>query len=203
MDSSSQGIKGINLKGVNLYLVGMMGSGKTTVAQCLAHLLDYRFLDTDAVIEQVAGRSIPEIFATDGEANFRQIETQVLAQVTEYTRMAIATGGGIVLDRQNWSYLQQGVVVWLDVPIDQLCQRLQGDEGRPLLKTADPKQTLTKLLGDRQNLYAQADVKVTVAPDEEPDQTAERVLHEIQTILRPELKTSVDEMPLSPDPLNH
>ncbi|NER06556.1 MAG: shikimate kinase, partial [Okeania sp. SIO3C4] len=108
------------LQGVNLYLVGMMGAGKTTVGELLAKDLGYRFLDMDSLISQVAGKSINEIFADRGEAGFRQLETNVLAEVSSYKNLTIATGGGIVINPFNWSYLQHGIVVWLDVPIEVL-----------------------------------------------------------------------------------
>ena len=99
------------LKGVNIYLIGMMGVGKTTVAQILAQRLGYRFFDTDTLLEQVAGRTINEIFASEGEAAFRELETKILAELSAYTKIAIATGGGIVLRQQNWSYLHHGLIV--------------------------------------------------------------------------------------------
>jgi shikimate kinase len=113
------------LRGVNLYLVGMMGAGKSTVGQAVAKRLGYRFLDTDMLIESVAQRPISDIFATDGEAAFRDLETAVLEQVVAYTRSVVATGGGMVLRRENWGHLRHGVVVWLDVPLAVLTQRLK------------------------------------------------------------------------------
>lgn len=167
------------LQGVNLYLIGMMGSGKTTIGQRLAKQLNYRFLDTDAVVEEVAGRSINDIFATDGEAAFRQLETQVLAELAAYTRLTIATGGGIVLQRENWSYLHHGVIVWLDVPVDHLYTRLQRDTSRPLLRDANPQEKLRQLLQERQALYRQADVHVAIAPHSSPEQVTNQVINEI------------------------
>ncbi len=169
------------LKGVNLYLIGMMGAGKTTIGRLLAQHLSYRFFDTDAVIEQAATQTITQIFAESGEAAFRQLETQVLAQLSPYTQLVIATGGGIVLKRENWSYLRHGVVVWLDVPIEQLHQRLQQDTSRPILQdqNANLKEKLQALSDQRQSLYAQADLQITVMPDESPTQIAARVMDAI------------------------
>jgi shikimate kinase len=169
------------LKGTNLYLIGMMGSGKTTVGQLLARELEYRFLDLDAVIEQVTGQSITTLFATIGETAFRDIETQVLAEVSAYTRMAIATGGGIILRPQNWSYLHHGVVVWLSPSLDILVQRLQGSVDRPLLQVPNPREALAQLLQQRMSLYAQADIQVTISQIQEtPDQTTIHVLAALQ-----------------------
>lgn len=174
------------LKNVNLYLVGMMGAGKTTVGRVLAKELGYRFFDTDAVVEQVAGKSVAEIFADDGEDSFRQLETQVLSELSAYKKMAIATGGGIVMRPQNWSYLHHGIVVWLDVPIEQLYMRLRHDTSRPLLHTDNPRQKLQTLLSQRQPLYAQADLRVTTSPNDKPNQVATRILTELPKILRPD-----------------
>ncbi|MBE9080498.1 shikimate kinase [Romeria aff. gracilis LEGE 07310] len=149
-----------DLKGTNIYLVGMMGTGKTTVGKQLAQQLGYRFLDTDELIEQAAGQPIPDIFAESGEAGFRALETQVLSQVSAYTRLVIATGGGIVIEQMNWSYLQYGVVVWLDVPVPELMNRLRGDRSRPLLQDTDLKDRLETLWQQRANRYRQADVQV-------------------------------------------
>ncbi|NJO43490.1 MAG: shikimate kinase [Cyanobacteria bacterium CRU_2_1] len=165
----------------------MMGSGKTTVGEILATQLGYRFFDTDSVIEKVAGRSVAEIFATAGEAEFRQLETQVLAELSAYTKLVIATGGGIVLQRQNWSHLRHGLIIWLDVPVEQLYDRLQGDMVRPLLQDADPLQKLTTLLDQRQILYAQADVPVRVEMGESAEQVASRILEEIPKVLKPDI----------------
>lgn len=173
------------LKSVNLYLIGMMGSGKTTVGTLLAQQLGYSFIDTDTVIEQATQRSIPEIFAQDGEAEFRRIETQVLAQIAPHVRMVVATGGGLPVQVENWSYLQYGIVVWLDVPPAVLYERLKGDRSRPLLQTEDPYQRLTDLLDQRRSRYAQADVTITITPHESPDQTADRVIAAVRGALKP------------------
>ena len=154
------------LNGINLYLIGMMGAGKSSTGAELAQALGYQFFDTDAVVEAAAGQPIPQIFAHQGEHAFRQIETQVLAELSAYRRLVIATGGGIVTQQQNWSYLHHGIVVWLDVPPAILQARLAGDMGRPLLQGQDWDAKLTDLLAQRQPLYAQADVRVEVGAEE-------------------------------------
>jgi shikimate kinase len=185
------------LKQINLYLIGMMGAGKSTVGEALAARLGYRFLDTDTTIEQLMGQSIPQIFATLGESAFRDIESQVLAEVAAYRRMAIATGGGIVLRQQNWSYLHHGIVIWLDVPVEVLYARLQGNTTRPLLQDANPQQRLRDLLGDRQRLYAQADIRVQVSADETPDQLVDRILEAIASTIKPDVTPA--QPPIQPD----
>ncbi|GET43743.1 shikimate kinase [Microseira wollei] len=173
------------LKGINLYLIGMMGSGKTTVGRELASTIGYGFCDTDAVIEKVAGQSINDIFKSEGEQAFRELESKVLGELSAYTRLAIATGGGIVLRRENWSYLQQGLVVWLDVPVEILLSRLAGDITRPLLQVPDPAGELQTRLAQRQRLYAQADLRITVTHEETPAQIAARIIETIPTVLKP------------------
>lgn len=174
------------LQGLNLYLIGMMGSGKTTVGQVLAPQLGYQFFDTDAVIEQVAGRTIPHLFAEVGEAGFRDLESQVLSELCAYTRLVVATGGGIVTRRENWGQLRHGVIVWLDVPVTQLHDRLQADTSRPLLQSGDRWTQLETLLAQRRSLYAQADVQIEVQREETPAQLADRILTHIQPILKPQ-----------------
>jgi shikimate kinase len=163
----------------------MMGAGKTTVGQLLAKHLGYRFLDTDNVIAQSAGKSINQLFAEEGEAAFRQLESDVLAQVCAYTNLTIATGGGIVLRRENWSYLHHGLVVWLDVPIELLYTRLLEDTTRPLLKDVDPQGKLRSLLTQRTPLYSQADLKITVSEGETPEEIADRIMDAIPSVLKP------------------
>jgi shikimate kinase len=178
------------LKGVNLYLIGMMGAGKTSTGQLLAQSLGYRFFDTDALIEQIAGQSISQIFAEVGETEFRGWETQVLAELSAYKNLAIATGGGIVVNPINWSYLHHGLVIWLDVPIQQLTQRLERDQNRPLLQVANRQQQLVHLLDQRQKLYAQADIKVAVTGHQTSPQVAEGVLEAIAQTLKSQQRAS-------------
>jgi len=173
------------LQGLNIYLIGMMGAGKTTVGQILAQQLGYQFFDTDVVIEQLTGQSITDLFAEMGEAGFRELETKVLAELAAYTRLAIATGGGIVTRRENWGYLRQGLIVWLDVPLAQLQTRLQADTTRPLLQQGDVMMRLQTLFEQRRSLYAQADLRIEPGAGESPEQIATRVVKLIPTVLKP------------------
>ncbi|MGJ3250177.1 MAG: shikimate kinase [Elainellaceae cyanobacterium] len=184
------------LKNVNIYLIGMMGAGKSTVGRVIADALGYRFIDVDDVIEQVTHRAIAQIFSESGEEAFRDIEAQVLAELSAYPRLAIATGGGIVLRRQNWSYLHHGIVVWLDAPVEVLYARLQGNTTRPLLQTPNPQQKLQDILHHRQSLYAQADVRVPISSNESPHLLANRILDAIAQVLKPESSP----VPLDLDP---
>ncbi|MCU0547326.1 MAG: shikimate kinase [Oscillatoriaceae cyanobacterium Prado104] len=172
------------LGGVNLYLVGMMGAGKTTVGKILAAELNYHFFDTDEVIVRAAGKSIADIFASEGEEAFRQLETQVLGQLSAYKNLSVATGGGIVVRPINWSYLHHGIVMWLDVPVDQLRDRLRADTERPLLQEGDLRLKLQTLLDDRERFYSQADVRVCIDGEESPEAVAARAIEEIQKVLK-------------------
>lgn len=161
-----------------------MGSGKSTVGKVLSDRLEYRFFDTDSVIEQASSQSITEIFATLGESEFRALETQVLSELSAYTRLVIATGGGIVSQQKNWSHMRHGLIVWLNVPIDQLYRRLEGCTTRPLLQGDNPKEKLKFLLEQRQPLYSQADLCITVGATESPDDLASRILQQIPSVLK-------------------
>ncbi|NET01494.1 MAG: shikimate kinase [Sphaerospermopsis sp. SIO1G1] len=172
------------LQGVNLYLIGMMGAGKSTVGKLLAQELGYGFIDTDEIIIKATGKPINQIFAEAGEAEFRKIESDILSQVCAYTKLTIATGGGIVLKQENWSYLHHGLIVWLDVPVRILWQRLQEDQTRPLLQDPDPEAKLRSLLAQRQSLYSQADLHLPITESETPEQIATRIVSAIPTVLK-------------------
>ena len=172
------------LEGLNLYLVGMMGSGKSTAGRHLAEQLGYRFLDADSSIEQVAGRSIPELFASDGEAGFRDLEAAVLNQIASWHSLVVATGGGVVTRPENWGQMQQGVVIWLDAPDALLLERLSADPTpRPLMQSEDPAQRLAELMGQRRPLYAQADLHI-VQDGRSADQVAEQILEALPGVLK-------------------
>jgi shikimate kinase len=172
------------LQGVNVYLIGMMGVGKTTVGRLLAQELGYGFVDTDDVIVKAAGKSINEIFDQDGEGVFRQLESDVLGQVCAFTKLTIATGGGIIQRQENWSYLHHGLIVWLDVPVEILLQRLAEDTTRPLLKDNDPLGKLRSLLEARTPLYSQADLHITITAEETPEQTTAKIIAAIPSVLK-------------------
>ena len=172
------------IQGINVYLIGMMGAGKTTVGQLLAQKLKYVFFDSDALIVKAAGKSINEIFATSGESEFRQLESQVLSELSSYKKLVVATGGGIVLQRMNWSYLHHGIVVWLDVPVELLWHRLQDDQTRPLLKDPDPLGKLESILAQREHLYDQADLRVTITENQEPLEIVNRIINGFSNIVK-------------------
>ena len=172
------------LSGRSLYLVGMMGSGKTSTGRPLAERLGYGFVDADAVIEQAAGCSIPEIFERDGEAGFRSLESQVLSAISQRHSLVVATGGGVVTQPENWGLLHSGIVIWLDVVPDQLLHRLNADSTvRPLLQTTDPEASLNTLLNERRPLYGEADLTVVIN-DETPEAVADGILQLLPSLLK-------------------
>jgi len=146
----------------NLYLVGLMGAGKTTVGRQLAKRLGRRFVDSDHEIEARTGVRVPVIFEIEGEAGFRKRETQVIEELAQQDDLVVATGGGAVLDPHNRACLSRsGLVVYLCVPPAQLWERTRHDTNRPLLQVADPYARLLELYALRDPLYREvADIIV-------------------------------------------
>ena len=146
----------------NVFLVGMMGAGKTTAGRLMARRLKREFLDTDLEIERRCGVKVPVIFEIEGEAGFRQREAAVIAELTAREDVVLATGGGAVLDEANRRHLAaRGTVVYLHAPPTALYERVRRDRNRPLLATADPQARLQELYAVRDPLYREiADVVV-------------------------------------------
>ena len=149
------------LAGKPLVLVGMMGAGKTTVGRRLAARLNRQFLDSDEEIEKAAQMSIPEIFEQRGEPEFRAGETRVIARVLKEHNVVLATGGGAFVNLETRALMKaEAVTVWLKAEVDILFERVSRRSNRPLLKTANPRATLEKLIEERYPIYAEADVIV-------------------------------------------
>jgi shikimate kinase len=145
----------------NIILLGFMGTGKTVVGRQLARRLGYRYIDTDSIIETMAKKSIPRIFAEDGEPHFRDLETRATERVAQLTRHVIATGGGIVMRDENLVNLRRaGPLVCLQAAPDVIYQRTKKDTSRPLLQTPDPRRTIKELLRQRAPHYAKADFHI-------------------------------------------
>ncbi|HXU93569.1 MAG TPA: shikimate kinase [Gallionella sp.] len=146
----------------NLILVGMMGSGKTTMGRTLAKHLDKTFVDSDEEIQKRTGVTIPHIFDIEGEAGFRQREAAVIADLVGGENMVLATGGGAVLGDQSRAILRQnGIVIYLKANVHDLWQRTRHDRNRPLLQTGDPYAKLTELFQQRDPLYREvADIVI-------------------------------------------
>ena len=138
----------------NLYLVGLMGAGKTTVGRLLARRLKLRFLDSDHEIERRCGVKVPVIFEIEGEAGFRSRESQTIAELTALEGIVLATGGGVVISGENRRLLAaSGTVVYLCARPEDLYERVRHDRNRPLLATPDPLGRLRELYVHRDPLY--------------------------------------------------
>eukprot|EP00980_Cylindrotheca_fusiformis_P014203 scaffold3736_cov103-Cylindrotheca_fusiformis.AAC.5 len=174
---------GPRLKGTNLYLIGMMGSGKSSVGDAVARRMGtYNFLDTDVIIEKATGVTIPEIFESEGEEGFRKVESQVLDSVHSYVRCVVSTGGGLVCKMENWSKLQSGIVIWLDVDPEVIYKRIEGTD-RPLLQNDDPLQKLKDLLEERKDKYRQADLQIEVTEDMDEAAVAEKIVRDLHDFI--------------------
>ncbi len=144
----------MSIQNSNIFLVGLMGSGKTTIGRALAKKLNLRFVDADQEIEARTGASIPLIFEIEGEASFRQREADVIRDLTAQQGIVLATGGGAVLNEQSRRYLRErGIVIYLRASANSILQRTSHDRNRPLLQTADPKAKIEELSRQRAPLY--------------------------------------------------
>ncbi|RPE71458.1 shikimate kinase [Pacificibacter maritimus] len=158
-------------------VVGMMGAGKTAVGKAIAQRLDVPFLDSDAEIEEAADRTIAEIFERDGEAFFRQKETQVIGRLLQDERCILSTGGGAFMSAENRALIaDNGVAVWLQADLDILWQRVRHKNTRPLLQTDNPYETLKSLVAQRDPIYAHAGLVVHAEPDLSIDDMANKVI---------------------------
>ncbi len=138
----------------SIFLVGMMGAGKTSVGRVLAQRLGKQFFDSDHVIEERTGVGIPVIFDIEGEAGFRTRERAVLSELSELNNIVLATGGGAVVDADNRNLLRErGTVVYLRGAVRELLNRTRHDKNRPLLQTQDPRARLNALFEQRDPLY--------------------------------------------------
>ena len=159
-----------------LLLVGMMGSGKTTVGALAAQRLGWPHLDSDAAVEEATGLSVPEIFARQGEQAFRAAESAALARAVEIEPVVVSVAGGAVLDGLNRRLIRtSGTVVWLRAEVDTLADRIGDGAGRPLLD-GDTEQALAELDAVRRLLYAQVADAVLDVDDKTPEQVAEAVV---------------------------
>ncbi|MEX2352954.1 MAG: shikimate kinase AroK [Gammaproteobacteria bacterium] len=151
-------------KSDNIFLIGPMGVGKTTIGKRLAKRLDKKFIDSDREIEKRTGASINLIFDVEGEQGFRERETRLIDELTRDHDVVLATGGGAVLAEANRNVLaQRGIVIYLSASPELLMKRTAYDQTRPLLKTGDRRAKIIKLLAERGPLYsAIADISLTI-----------------------------------------
>lgn len=153
MDSSPDSAGSIETPG-NIILVGLMGSGKTSVGKVLARLLGKSFVDSDHEIERVTGVRIPVIFEIEGETGFRARERKMIEELTARENILLATGGGAVLADANRALLKaRGTVIYLHAPVKSLLKRTMRDRNRPLLQVADPAAKFQSLYEQRDPLY--------------------------------------------------
>jgi shikimate kinase len=148
-------------------LVGMMGSGKSSVGRRLASRVGLPFVDADTEIEMAAGMTIPEIFSQRGESEFRDGERRVISRIlTTRSPLVLATGGGAYTNAETRERIAQlGISIWLKADPEVLMRRVRKRSNRPLLQTADPEATLRRMLAEREPIYALADITVTSRDD--------------------------------------
>ncbi len=152
-----------------IVLVGLMGAGKSTIGRKTAQILSLPFVDADHEIETASRMTIPELFEAYGEPEFRALERRVIARLLKQGPQVLATGGGAYMSADTRRAIaRHGVAVWLKADIDVLMERVMRKQNRPLLKTADPRETMRKLIDERYPVYGQADVTV-VSRDEKKD----------------------------------
>ena len=167
----------------NVYLVGMMAVGKTTVGRHLASRLDLTFHDTDKVIENRAGADVSWIFELEGEERFREREHQVIEELTRRERVLLATGGGAVLREENRALLRAtGIVVYLRSGVDLILERTRSDHRRPLLQVDDVRERIETLTAERGPLYESV-AHLTVTVDQRPPKVIAGNIHQLLTDL--------------------
>jgi shikimate kinase len=160
----------------NIYLIGMMGSGKTSTARELARRLGMNVVDLDEWIEDRAHKSVNDIFAQDGEGAFRSLESEALAEISQGEGHVVATGGGVVLSQINVKRMQEtGLVIYLKTGLDVLWDRVKDKKDRPLLKATWPREKLRELAEARTKLYERA-ARLAVTTDRKtPAQVAKEI----------------------------
>lgn len=164
---------------MNIILVGFMGTGKTAVARALARKLKMRYIDLDDIIEADEGRSIKDIFAESGEGRFRYLEKQAAKKISSLDKQVIATGGGVVLDKQNVENLKKnGIMVCLTATPEVIYARVKDQSHRPLLKVDKPQEVIKELLESRRPYYAKADFTIDTS-----GLTVEQVVNKIVKLL--------------------
>lgn len=171
----------------NIFLIGPMGAGKSTIGRHLAELLNKDFRDSDSEIEKRTGAGIPLIFEIEGETGFRARESSILDDLTRLSNTVLATGGGAVLSEDNRKILRErGVVVYLHAPLETLLQRTRRDRHRPLLQTADRRRTLEDILKAREPVYRQAADMVIETSHRSPVSVAREIARKLESLLKNE-----------------
>ena len=167
----------------NIYLIGLMGAGKTTIGRQLARSLKMPFYDSDKAIEEHTGVDIPTIFEFEGEQGFRQRERKMIRQLTELKGIVLATGGGVILSEQNRELLKNnGYVVYLQCSVERILERTRRDTQRPLLNTENPRKRIEQLLNEREGLYSSCADYIVDTGRLQSKITVNNILHEFQSI---------------------
>lgn len=160
----------------NIVLIGLMGSGKSTIGKLIAEKLGIKFADTDDLIIHKAQKPIKQIFAEEGEIFFRDIESKVIEEVSKEENIVISTGGGAVLRDENVESLKKnGILFYLYAPAEELYERIKDDTERPLIKTPNPLETLKKIQEAREYFYNKADYKITTC-GKSPEESADEII---------------------------
>jgi len=171
------------LGGRNIFLIGMMGSGKSQTGPVLAKMINYAFVDTDDVIEKASKQSISSIFKKEGEKVFRDVEKKVLKEISLHHSLVIATGGGLVTLPENWGILHQGIVIWLDLDLQRSIKRLESDKKkRPLLIGDDLAANFSQIYESRKLIYLESDLRIKVE-DQSPYEVATMIAEYLPSIL--------------------
>lgn len=169
----------------NIFLVGMMGAGKTTIGRALARKMSLVFADTDRELVDRTGVPVATIFEIEGEPGFRKRESQILAELAQQSGLVIATGGGAILAEENRKVMREnGTVVYLRARLESLWERTRRDTSRPLLATPDPRGTLATLLEQREPLYLDAAHLVVDTGPQSPATLATRLAATLKARLR-------------------
>ena len=165
----------------NIFLIGPMGVGKSTIGRVLANIMDLRFFDSDQEIESITGADIPWIFDVEGESGFRERERKMIRQLCKRRDIVLATGGGVILAKQNRETLcSNGTVVYLTAPIKKLVDRTRKDKNRPLLQTDDPERKIIELFNARNHLYKDTADIVIDTEGKKPQTVASEIKELIQ-----------------------
>ena len=162
----------------NIYLVGFMGSGKSTVGKILAEKLNMKFVDIDKLIEEKEGMKIKDIFEQKGESYFRVLERKQIEAIVNQEGLVVSTGGGLGANLDNMNLMKKnGDVVWLDVSLNTVLDRLKNNQDRPLLK--QPIEKIKQLFEERKNVYRLANIRIN-ADKKTPSQIVEEILTKIK-----------------------
>lgn len=165
----------------NIFLIGFMGSGKSTVASCFGKKYAMDIVEMDEAIAEKEGRSIPQIFAEEGEEYFRNLETEFLKELKKCTNQIVSCGGGVVLRKENISVMKEsGTIVLLTASPEEILNRVKNDEGRPLLKGRKNVKAIEELLEERRAKYEMAADFVVKTDGKPADKICEEIMKEIE-----------------------